>query len=99
MKQSESSKGRPKILDYAAFADFRYQFDGTKDICKLRVLFNKSASKSAIRSGKCIVGETFIRSASSFDKYHSAVSGSATLDQITTQARDREEKDPRNLFT
>ena len=37
----------------AAFAEYRDQYDGTKDICKLRVLFNESASKSAIRSGKC----------------------------------------------
>ena len=56
MKQCESRKGRPKILDNAAFAEFRYLYDG-KDICILRVLFNESASKSAIRSGKCVVGE------------------------------------------
>ena len=65
LKQCESRKERPKILDNEAFAEFRDQYDGTKDICKLRVLFNESASKSANRSGKCVVGETFIPSASS----------------------------------
>ena len=66
MTQRESREGPLKFLDNATLDKYRDQYDGMKDIRKFRVPFNESASKSAVRSGKFVVGETFIPSASLF---------------------------------
>jgi hypothetical protein len=65
----------------------------------LKALFNKCASDTAIRSGKNNPGEFVVPSVSCFEKYHKACNSKAVLPQVTTVARDREEKDPRNFFT
>jgi hypothetical protein len=95
----DSKRARPKILDEEAVKEFDAGHCGNRDLRTLKVLFNKCASDTAIRSGENNPGEFVVPSVSCFEKYHKACNSKAVLPQITTVARDREEKDPRNFFT
>jgi hypothetical protein len=95
----DSRKARPKLLDEQAYKEFDAGHDDKSDLRTLKVLFNKCASDTAIRSGKHNPGEFVVPSASCFKTYHKSCNSKAVLPQITTVARDREEKDPRNFFT
>lgn len=64
----------------------------------LKVLFNKCASDTSIRSEKYNPGKFVVASASCFENYRTAYSNKAVFSQITTVARDREEKDPQTFY-
>jgi hypothetical protein len=90
-----SKKGRPNLLDEEGKAEFDDGHDNTRDLRTLKKLFNKCASDTAIRSEENNPGEFAVPSVSCFEKYHKSCNSKAVLPQITTVARDREEKDPR----
>jgi hypothetical protein len=65
----------------------------------LKKLFNECCTDTALRKNRIIQGETIIPSKSSFEKFHKKCNSTPRVAQSTTEARYREERDPRNFFT
>jgi hypothetical protein len=89
----DSKRARPKLLDEEAVKEFDDGHDDKSNLMVLKVLFNKCASDTAIRSGKIISANLLSPVLALLE----STTKPATPKQCFL--RDREEKDPRNFFT
>lgn len=91
--------GRPDIIDEEGFKKFDSKHDGSVKLPLLKKLFNECCTDTALRKGRIVDGETVVASKSSFEKFHKKCESTPREAQSTTEARFREERDPRNFYT